>query len=205
MADAGETASQLKSLAVGYAWLRERLAAGTARVRVSELLGLTATSEWMLDDRIVGRIELLEQDAPVPAHEYARLVLRSLIDAPGPLLDHSWVAAYLGVRPSKSPDWQRLLEGPLAELEYRGLFCDAWRRWWEPGLAAWWRELIGKDQQQPLLLCPRLSESRRFAGATGLADLKPAAPIEPGYGDCYSTVCAFLREPSIPWTAFAFS
>ena len=107
--DAGKAeaiASQLTSLALGY---REIVKVRSRkRGRGSQLhrfLGFEKLPEF-LDARILSYFE--GRPTPLPAHEYARFILRDLLSAPGPLISEPVLAARLGIDKEASEDWHKL-------------------------------------------------------------------------------------------------
>lgn len=95
-----------------------------------------------IDYRILGHLETLNQK-DVPPHEYAGFILRQIIDIKGPLIDEVLLAIRLGVDLNKTPynDWLNFLKN-LEEIQYKGVFCEGWKKWWMLSLIKWWENNV---------------------------------------------------------------
>jgi hypothetical protein len=134
-ADPARVAKELIALATGYKEIRATLTAGRKAPSFLPLLLKAPDDAQSLDVRIV---DALDKDPRPSVHEVARFVLREIILRPGPLIDETLLAARLGIDPSRSKDWRNLLTKIGKQLLYRGIFSEAWPRWWAGGLEQWW-------------------------------------------------------------------
>ena len=187
-------AYQLLSLARGY----QEIAAVRSKKRgpgsqFHKFLGLEEPPEF-LDPRILGYFE--GRGSPLPAHEYARFILRKLLSKPGPLIDELTLAARLGVDTATSEDWEKL-KGKLSETaRFTGPFREGWPRWWAVPLETWWRSLA--DDMLSLRTMPASQRVELLREHTGLQELVPAKPIRKGYSETFWTLCQALQQPLDP-------
>lgn len=184
-------ATRLVSLANGYNELRRIIEENRKRKRFTyKLLGLEENPDF-LDQRIV---TYFDNRSALPVHEYARFVLRKILERTRPLVDESVLAARLGVDKQQSEDWEELV-GHLEKARYEGPFQKGWPRWWWSRVNDWWKSEISEKPLKRLSADSRvefLSESVR------LDDLVPAEPIEEEYSTLYWTVCDGFEEPLDP-------
>jgi hypothetical protein len=138
-------------------------------------------------------------DRSRPVHEYARFLVRELLDVPGPLIDENRVAAMMGVdrRSSGSSDWMTLVEEIFNAGRYRGPFSGAFPRWWSSWIEHWWRTTVDDERRSPRAY-DAPSRVERIRARTRLDRLQAAEPIEPGYSRRYTTICEVLRRPLDP-------
>ncbi len=187
---ASSVARQLIALAKDYPSLP------TSRARTSTLwsraLGIPGKEREILDPRIGA--ELLTSPPP---HEYARYILRELLERSGPLVDESLLAVRLGID-TLSPGWD-LAKGRLELAAYRGVFCGGWERWWWPHVENILRVLSPDKPFRTLTATQRVAILREHWGTRGFK-----APIaSPGTGTRYWYVCAATGAPIDPVDAVA--
>jgi hypothetical protein len=147
-----------------------------------------------IDPRIMSYFE--GRETQLPAHEYARFIIRELLDIPGPLITEDILAARLGVDIERSEYWNALKERLPDEARYGGPFHHGWPRWWAFRIEEWWKGLA--DCPGPL---KRLKADDRVSflrSATSLTRLYPADPIEDSYSNRYWTVCQGSDKPKDP-------
>jgi hypothetical protein len=184
-------ASRLIALAEGYQELRRIIDENRQRKRFTyKLLGLYDNPDF-LDQRIITRFD---NRSALPVHEYARFVLRKMIDHTGPLVDKEILAARLGVDWSESQDWESLT-GRFENAEYSGPFRQGWPRWWWPRVDQWWTDEITDEPLKRLTAEERVS---LLIDNTGVEGLVPAEPIEEDYSTRFWTVCEAFTRPLDP-------
>lgn len=111
---------ELLSLCSAYDHLRQK----GGQYDLAELMSAEADDRPAIDVQAL-TLSLAEAKAP---HVVVKLILKDLIDRPGPLIDLDDVCAYLGVSKRSGEKVAEAL-GQYA-ANYRGLFSDAWPRWW---------------------------------------------------------------------------
>lgn len=121
----------LKSLATGYLKIREDS-------RVSSILKI---DNKQIDYRIKEKVESL-QGKKVATHEYARFILTYIIQSPGVLINENILAARLGVDVDRSADHWTEFKTQLKSIEYKGVFYEAYPRWWANSLISWWENIF---------------------------------------------------------------
>ena len=128
-----------------------------------------------------------------PTHEFARFVLKEIIEAQGLLIDETMLGAYLGVDIAKVKleNWKKILTS-IKPFKYTGIFSDAWPRWWAEEIKIWWKKL--KNCPGALLLIDA-QERVDFLNKTFKLQLLPATPIEKNYHTCYNTICVATKKP----------
>ena len=184
-------ASRLIALAEGYQELRRIIDENRQRKRFTyKLLGLYDNPDF-LDQRIITRFD---NRSALPVHEYARFVLRKMIDHTGPLVDKEILAARLGIDWSESQDWESLT-GRFENAEYSGPFRQGWPRWWWPRVDQWWTDEITDEPLKRLTAEERVS---LLIDNTGVEGLVPAEPIEEDYSTRFWTVCEAFTRPLDP-------
>lgn len=188
---AHEMATRLVSLASGYEELREIIDQNRKRKRFTyKLLGFDENPGF-LDPRIV---TYFDNQSALPTHEYARFLLRKMLEATGPLVNESILAARLGIDRDRSEGWNHIRD-LLAEFEYDGPFCKGWPRWWWPEVDDWW---YAEAADESLKRLPAESRVEFLSRSTGISELVPAEPIEAGYSTRYWTVCQVYDQPLDP-------
>jgi hypothetical protein len=184
-------ATRLVSLASGYDQLRRIIDENTKRKRFTyKLLGLEENADF-LDQRIV---TYFDNRSALPIHEYARFILRKILERTRPLVDESILASRLGVDRQASGDWEALLEH-LEKARYGGPFRKGWPRWWWSFVNDWWKNEIAEE---PLKRLSADSRVELLCESVGLNDLVPAEPIDEGYSTRFWTVCDVSEKPLDP-------
>jgi len=125
-----------------------------------------------------------------PSHQIARFLLHEVIEYQGILVDENVLAARLGVDKS-SPDWDKLKE-ILSSYQYKGVFDEAWERWWWFGVESWWKtNFAGKALRSS-------SASKRveyLKESFMLQNLVPSAKTPRSKSDSFWTVCYYAGTP----------
>ncbi len=115
---------KLYSLSEGYKKIKSK---GNDWVSMLEIDGES------IDKRIFSKFEnRIEKKFKVPAHEYARHVIKELLEKTGPLIKEEILAARLGVDIEKSSqeEWDKVKYEVFGSSKYTGVFSDAWECWW---------------------------------------------------------------------------
>jgi len=191
-------ALELQSLVKGYQQIQRE------NGLFHKMLGLEKQDDVQLLHPNIGEPFVVNKKC-YPVHEYARYILRELIEAQGPLINESVLAARLGIDIQNSPDWARYQSEFLSDTcAYTGAFNEAWPRWWAFQLEEWWHSL--PDSPTSLR---RLKAKERVAflrQTTGLKHLEaPTEPIDNGYSERYWTICQGFEKPLDPLDAFRVS
>lgn len=181
-------AIRLTSLATGYDELRQIIDENRKRKRFTyKLLGLEENPDF-LDQRIV---TYFDNRSALPIHEYARFILRKVLDHTRPLVDEAVLAARLGVDNKQSEDWGDLLD-QLEQARYEGPFREGWPSWWWSRISDWWK---GEVSEESLKRLSAESRVERLSEGLGLDDLVAAEPIEEEYSTRFWTVCKAYGDP----------
>jgi len=179
------------------------LAEGYKRIRASEGAMKKMKSMLALEDEVYNELDPgftqhFLSDKPVPAHEYARFILKEAILRPGLLISEALLAARLGVdaktKNSSASDWEALLQELPTGSKYQGVFHEAWPRWWSYMIEEWWRSLAPK-KLRPISILPagkRVELLKRF---TELEKLVVATPIKESYHNRFQTLCEYHHKP----------
>lgn len=131
-----------------------------------------------------------------PVHEYARYILRELIEIQGVLINEAVLAARLGVDPKISSDWEKCKKRLAETCAYQGAFHEAWPRWWAFPVEEWWQN---RPNRPGTLRSLTAKERVKFLrSTTRLTYLQPAASVEAGYSERYWTICQEFERPLDP-------
>ncbi len=190
-AQARRVAKQLLSLVTGYARIsRLRKSASTAPF---EYLGFSAEPVF-LDSRIYAN--LVSSPEPLPAHEYARFIIRELLESAGPLVNEWILAARLGIDLEKSPGFQEVVEKLFSNAAYNGPFGEGWPNWWFALVEDAWRTL----PNCPGLLRSTPAEARvdLLKQVTGVTTIVAAAPALLSERATFWTICHATLRPLDP-------
>jgi hypothetical protein len=195
---AEETGQQLRALVEGYRMISEiRDVVENRAGQFHRFLGLPEPPGF-LDERLLERFE--RPRLIRPAHEYARFILRHLLETPGPLIDKATLTARLGLSQGESPDADDLISTRFEQASYQGPFASGWPRWWESRVIDVWNELTGGGR--PLRSLPASERVAALKEQTGLTRITAATPIEAGYSTRYWTVCQVTSRPLDPRDGF---
>jgi len=189
-----QISKELCALVKGY---RRIIAARNKRFPFYKILNLEEQYADILDIRMQ---EIFPADNSKPAHKYAQIIIKELIDVPGPLIDELILAARLGVDIEKSGDWEKLKVTFLDAFSYKGPFGEVWPRWWSILLEKWWETLEGNSEPLPFLNAEKRVEILR--NNTNLEALLPAKSIEKGYSSKFWTICQVRKKPLDPIDGF---
>jgi hypothetical protein len=197
--EADRIALELLTLATGYRQILEIRSKKRGKgSQVHKFVGLDEEKKNILDPRIYSYFELKE--GLIPAHEYARFIMKALIKSPGPLVDERVLAARLGIDYEASYDWETLKTRSLRRFAYQGPFSEAWPRWWFHLVEDWWNSHTNSPGSLSALSAgDRVQFLRKVAK---LERLIPAEPIRPDYSHYYWTICKALGRPLDPVDGF---
>lgn len=185
----GVAAAEMLALEAGYKAVAGAVAGGPSAVW--KLLDLQDDEVAELDGRILEG--LLARNRQV-AHEWASLIVRELLERPGPLVDDAIVAARLGVDPN-STDWPALWTLVHEKAGYSGVFSLGWPRVWNHRMIGWWESIAGENAIIQRL--PAVTRVEVLKRALGL-DLRPAEPIAQDYSTRYWTLCRGYKRALDP-------
>lgn len=196
---AREIAEKLISLVIGYrklaAFVSER---GSNQSRIYSALNLDKSEEF-LDPRIASYFEGVK--GKVPPHEFARFLIKGLLDFPGPLIDEHILAARLGIslEHSNTEDWN-FVKQKLKPAAYSGVFGDGWRRWWAFLIEEWWADTVKSSKKLRLITAEERVE--KLKKITKRKNLVAADPIEKNYSTNFWTICQATKRPLSPNDGF---
>lgn len=151
------------------------------------ILGITQNEYENLDIRFQAEFKRLF-DVGSPAHQIAQFLLREVLEHQGILIDEDVLAARLGVDKS-SPAWESLKE-KLKTTRYKGVFGEAWVRWWWFGVENWWREIAPNTRLQMMS-----AEARIQSMASLGLELRPATKTTHATSDEFWAVCDVSKKP----------
>lgn len=154
------------------------------------ILGITQNEYENLDIRFQAEFKRLF-DVGSPAHQIAQFLLREVLEHQGILIDEDILAARLGVAVS-SPAWEGL-KAQLDSAKYKGVFSEAWARWWWFGVEKWCEQKMGDISLQNTSATKRVNLLKN--ALPNLQDLTPASPIEYSNSDEFWTVCYATKKP----------
>ncbi len=154
------------------------------------ILGISEPDYARLDIRFQAEFKRFF-DLGSPAHQIAQFLLREVLEYQGILIDEDVLAARLGVAKS-SPDWEKL-KAQLDSAKYKGVFGDAWERWWWFEVEKWCEQKMGDISLQNTSSTKRVNLLKN--ALPDLQDLVPASPTEYSNSDDFWTVCYATKKP----------
>jgi len=190
--DGVRISQELVCLAKGYILINE--SKGTNRDFVLGLLNLKVDDFGFIDPRLGSEFEGERKRFPV--HEYARFILRYLLNSSGPLISEKVLAARLGIDIESSNDWEKLRDKFFCQCQYDGIFNEAWPRWWMFKVEKTWQTLT--DSNASLRGLDAHERVENLIKATKLKNLFSPAPIEQGYSTKFWTLCKGFQKPLDP-------
>jgi hypothetical protein len=156
------------------------------------ILGVSEADYARLDVRFQAEFKrFFDALSPAPAHQIAQFLLREVLEHQGILIDEDVLAARLGVDKSL-PAWKDLKE-KLETARYKGVFGEAWVRWWWFGVEKWCEEKFGDISLQNTPSSKRVNLLKN--ALPDLQNLVPASPIEYCNSDEFWTVCYATKKP----------
>lgn len=184
--DPAPVVGRLVALADDYPLIRELLKKRATFWQRS--LGLASSQQGLLDPRV--GMEILEG---APTHDFARYILRELLESAGPLVDEQLLAARLGVSVA-SPGWVAVRSW-IEPATYRGVFASGWVRWWWPEIEAMLRDLCPSAPFRTLTAEERVGVIKKTLKIRKLEP--PVIPVG-STGTRYWYVCAATQVPVDP-------
>jgi len=178
----------LYSLANGYKLLAKKN-------NISEMLNIRNTK--YIDDRIINKFTGHKK---ISIFQYSRFILNELVQKSGPFIDDKVLAARLGIDIENSKDWHDLLI-ELNSAKYKGIYSDAWDRWWFSKILEWWNKTIGKSYNLASLTANERVELIKHN--LKLKKIKTAIPIEHNKSSHYWTICRVYEKPLDPLEGFS--
>lgn len=145
-----------------------------------------------LDKRIFNE-ELLKGKKAI-IFDYANFILKEMIFKPGPLIDENILAARLGIDIKKSKSWKPLKDKILNKFQYKGIYSEAWERWWMYQINEWW-ESISKNTLAELDAKERVGILK---SKLKLQSLTVATPIDKAKSYNFWTICHGFDRPLDP-------
>lgn len=164
------------------AYIALRASAGT--YDLGELMKAGETDRPFID---VQELRLKVVEAKVP-HVIVRMVLGLLIDRPGPLIEIEDACAHLGVSIDDAAKLETLLS--KAEAQYKGLFADAWPRWWNHRIEEWSQAQFGRRATG----MPASDRARVLSEKYGVAFTPARSPWTNSPNELVAIACACCRR-----------
>lgn len=193
---AQEVGRKLISLAKGYETIVAIRDSEKRRVDwFYRLLGFQHIEDAsFLDPRLLGHFNSYE--IKHPAHDYARFIIRHLLDRPGPLIGRGILAARLGLDLAASPDSEKLFNEYFDTAKYKGAFHEGWHCWWAFKIEEIWNQ--SNSGAKPLRTLKAEERVNYLKAVTGFRNLGAAAPLRPNHSTRYWTICRELDVPLDP-------
>jgi len=152
-----------------------------------------------LDDRILSRF-LAEENPPI--HEVARVIFKDIVQQTGILINEHTLAARLGIdKETCQKEWEQLIKKYFSEAEYKGVFHDSWRRWWNNSVIDKFEELTNENLAS-------LESVKRVAllnDKTEFKNLIPASPLEFYESTNFWNICEITKKPLDPFEGLKIS
>jgi len=124
--------------------------------------------------------------------QYALFIAHDVLEVGGPLIDAATVRAFLGVEKMAEKDWVTILAALGKEVIYRGIFADAYERYWRDNILRALETLTGAASWLSLPAAERAALLRRHFKR---AKIEPAKPMGKDYATDYDCVCAVTKKP----------
>jgi len=160
------------------------------------LLGFDAIDDAsFLDPRLLEYFDSPD-DIERPAHEYARFVIRHLLERSGPLIDRLLLTSRLGLDLEASSDIEKLFEQIFVDAKYQGVFQGGWERWWAFKVEEIWNREA--SDAGPLRTLKAGERVEKLKALTGFKNLAPAELLHPDYSTRYWAICQELKTPLDP-------
>lgn len=158
---------------------------------IPKILGISDLEQ--LDKRTFPAQLILGEGTSV--YSYANYILNNLIMKPGPLIDEFYLAARLGVDRARSGDQWDIVKKTVTECAgYKGVYSNAWERWWMFMINIWWEENFKGHSLASLDARDRIEKLNEKFGLK----LTVAEPIPKAASYRYWTVCQGYDSPLDP-------
>lgn len=132
--DLEQVQSEMIALCLGY----EHLKKNDGQFVISELMSSSDVEDDILDIQEI-KVELDEAKAP---HLAAMFILKKLVLSSGILIDWTEVCARLGISHEGFENVLPILQEK--NLQYDGIFSQAWPRWWSNRIDQWLKEIFNR-------------------------------------------------------------
>ncbi len=173
---------ELSALAKGYIKIEKN------QDNITKLMGVDKLSN--LQNEILSRF--LEEKSKIPIHEYAQFILKELIFITGVLINEDILASRLGVDKLNTniEDWNKIKE-LFENAKYKGVFCEAWDRWWINDIDSIFNKITGHYLAQ----LNAKEKINKFNEMLQSENIKYSEPIKHNHSFFYSTVCKAYNRP----------
>jgi len=175
----------LVSLAQGYKFIKTNKS-------LEAILNITANEIDEIDFRLIEKLksELIENKA---IHNFTLFFIKQVLDKNGALIDELVLAARLGIDITKNTtDWKLLVEEHLIEFQYKGVFSQAWKRWWMFKIENWWVNEFGTKEH----ISEIDAENRvKLINEKFKLNLIPAQKTERSSSSQFWTICQGTKQP----------
>lgn len=178
--------NELVSLALGYSQINTDKS-------YKNVLAIEEQFARQIDLRFIDELNKLSQS---PTHELARFILREAIEYVGVLVDESILLARLGIDKENSKDWEKL-KASLDEFKYKGVFADAWERWWWFRIDEWLMQEFGIEDLKGIS-----AKERVKIISNNKLNLIGAVPLEYSNSTQFWTICFVTKKPLDPYEGF---
>ncbi len=104
-------------------------------------------------------------------HSIASFIFNQLIETTGLLIEEDLLSIRLGIDKNNSNDWIQLLK-KLEKFKYKGVFADAWNRWWLGDIMRWWREIADNSSLRTMEASEKVNIIQEEFNLIKLRDIK---------------------------------
>lgn len=154
-----------------------------------------------LDDRIY--VHLRNQQGALPTHEYARFLVREMLETAGPLVDRNHLAARLGIDLDQSAGFDQLVDKLFADAAYSGPFSSGWPAWWFALVDDSWRKL--SSVPGPLRNLPAQQRVDFLKSISGISELVADKNSWDNERTTFWTICQATLKPLDPRDGYLIS
>ncbi|WP_461449810.1 hypothetical protein [Mucilaginibacter sp.] len=149
-------------------------------------LGISKEKLNTLDYRIIEQLtgEILNNDV----FAFNNYILNQVIRSIGVLIGEEVLLARLGLS-KKSPDWEKL-KTQLDQFKYKGIYSNAYIRWWSDEIDMWWKEQTNGISLRRL---PAEQRVEKLKEVTKLQSLSAQTKTEHASSSNYWTICKELK------------
>ncbi|MBP6303094.1 MAG: response regulator [Bacteroidia bacterium] len=172
--------TRLKSVINAYKLITE------TNKNLEQCLSISANKLKSLDYRIIEQLngEMYKNDI----FAFNSYLLNQIIRSVGVLIGEEVLLARLGICKS-SPDWKNL-KMELEPFKYKGVYHDAYERWWSAEIEDWWKEKTNNLSLRRLSAEQRVEVIKKFAKYTELIVQKKTNHAT---SSNYWTICKQLK------------
>lgn len=149
-----------------------------------------------IDERILSRF--ITEENP-PNHEIARVIFKDIVQPTGVLINEQTLAARLGIDIEQSgEEWNSLLSNYFENARYKGVFNEAWYRWWNDISLDIFEEITGEN-------CASVNANKRvdlLKEKTEFKNLVAAEPIKLNSSNDFWNICEITKKPIDPFEGY---